>query len=385
MLLRTQIAGRRSWVRQMAVALLLGCSLRVAADVPVQEVAIEEEEIDPGATTPDESDDARIYSTPEEQREAGRRTEITPWLTVYGLAEAELYYDDFDVERGRDDDSGREDVLTLQLGLIIDLFELAEAEAVLEYATDTGDVVLEEAFIAFEHEPWGLVLGKLYTPFGVYFSNFARGPIIEFGETRADEAATLSFTPDDASALSLTLYRGRARRQQNSDQWNWVFAAESALSEDWSVGLSYQSDLADADSRLLQDDNDRYAKRVPGISGYVVWADDRYEATLELLGATRSFAELEQDRDQPWAWNAEVTRFFPERNFELALRFEGSRELEDEPKYQYGVAVTWRPGTYVSLTLEYLRGEFKKGLATSDQDEPYTHVDHVGGMLSIEF
>lgn len=77
--------------------------------------------------------------------------------------------------------------------------------------------------------------------------------------------------------------------------------------------------------------------------------------------------------------------FLPSMDLELAVRFEGSHELEDAPKYQYGAALIWSPRRYASLTLEYLHGEFKKGLATSSEDEPYTHVDHVGAKLSIEF
>ena len=382
----TKTDGILSVVRLLGMALLLVWSLRVAADAPAPALAGAEIAADPGGTTIDEPEAIRIYKTPAERREAGLRTEIAPWLTVYGLAEAELYYDDFEVERGRDSDSGRDDVVTLQLGLVVDLFELADAEAILEYATDTDKVIADEAFITFEHSAWALALGKQYTPFGVYFSNFASDPIIEFGETRSNEVAKLSLTPAGASQLSLALYRGRAKkRHEDGDDWNWVGAAEIEISEDWSVGLSYQSDLADAGSRPLQDDGNRYARRVPGISGYFLWADEAFAASFEIVAATRSYAELDRDRNQPSAWNAEVVRFLPSMDLELAVRFEGSHELEDAPEYQYGAALIWSPRRYASLTLEYLHGEFKKGLATSAEDEPYTHVDHVGAKLSIEF
>ena len=157
------------------------------------------------------------------------------------------------------------------------------------------------------------------------------------------------------------------------------------MSQDWSIGLSYQSDLADADSRLLEDENDRYSKRVSGVGGYLLWVGKQFEATLEIVAATGSFEELDRDRNQPWAWNAELAHFLPGSNFELAFRVEGSRELEDGPSYQYGPAATWRIGKHVSLTLEYLHGEFKDDLATTDSGEPYDQVDHVAGKFSIEF
>ena len=328
----------------------------------------------------------RIYQTREEQREAGLKREITPWLTLSGLAEAELSYDDFDSKQGRAESSGRDDSATLQLGLILSPLDFAEAEIMLEYDTDKDKIEADEAYISIDAEPWELALGKQYTPFGVYFSNFVSGPLVEFGETQADEVATLTFGPGDDLALLATVYRGRARKRgKNSGHWNWALALAHWVNRNWSLGLSYQSDLADADSRPLQDENDRYSKRVSGVSGYLLWVGESYEATLEFLAATGSFEELDRDRNQPWAWNMELVHFVPGTNFELAFRVEGSRELEDEPGLQFGPAVTWRIGKHASLTLEYLHGEFKDGLATNDEDEPYDHVDHIGGQLTIEF
>ena len=104
-----------------------------------------------------------------------------------------------------------------------------------------------------------------------------------------------------------------------------------------------------------------------------------------MLGATKSFDELDADRDRPRAWNAEVSRSFGDEEFELALRVEGSNELEDEPHLRYGIAANWRISECAALTLEYLHGKFKGELATNDDDEPYNHVDSVAAMLTLEF
>jgi len=332
------------------------------------------------------SSTARIYRTREEQRDAGLKRQITPWLNLSGLVEGEVLYEDFDTKEGKADDSGRDDSAGLQLGFIVSPLKYVSAETILEYDTDKDKVEADEALVSFEKDPWELSLGKQYTPLGVYFSNFASGPLLEFGETQAKEVATLAYGPSDELDISLTAYRGRARKQgKNSGEWNWALATEFWLNDDWSFGLSYQSDLADSDNRLLKDNNDRYRNRVAGISGFILWAGDTVEVMLETLAAIGSFEELEPDRNKPWAWNAELVHFFSGSNFEIAFRIEGSRELEDEPRYQFGSAISWRTGKYASITMEYLRGEFRDELATTDNDDPYDHVDRVGAILSIAF
>ncbi len=333
----------------------------------------------------EESPTPRLYRTREEQREAGLQRPITPWLKVSGLAEFETLYQDFDPEEGVSDDTGRDQSVTLQLGLIATPWEFATAELLLEYDSDEDRVTADEAVLSLEAGDWELALGKQYLPFGVYFSNFVSGPLLEFGETQASEVATLAYGPSDDLEMSLSLYRGRARSaDNNAGGWDWGLATEFWFNDAWSLGASYQSDLADADSRLLEDANDRYSRRVSGVSAYVLWAGEAFEMTLEGLAATGSFRELDSDRDRPRAWNAELA-YVKNAHFEIALRVEGSRELEDEPEYQFGPAVTWRMGRHASLTLEYLRGEFSGELATNEEDEPYDHVDRVGAMLSAAF
>ena len=378
-----------AWRRDVvvaAVAILFASALPVVAAVNSDAVDDEEPENSPIQDVLDGAPDIRIYRTREEQREAGVEHEITPWLTLSGLAEVEVTDDNFSIDHGRDDASGREETGTIQLGLALDVLELAQFETVIEYDTDVDDWEVDEAFATFEHGPWELSVGRQYTPFGVYFSNFVSGPLLEFGETRANRAFILAYDASDALEVSLTSYRGGARKQgDNAERWDWVFAMEAEVNDNWSAGWSYQTDLADADSRLLEDEDDRYSRRVPAVSGYLLWTGQRYEFTLEALGAVRSFKELDGDRDQPWAWNAEVLYCFGSYNIDLAFRVEGSNELEDEPHIQFGPALTWRIGKYASLTLEYLHGEFKDQIATNDDDEPYDHVDRVGGIFTVEF
>ncbi|MCU7931312.1 MAG: LbtU family siderophore porin [Candidatus Thiodiazotropha sp. (ex Codakia rugifera)] len=336
----------------------------------------------------DQADSARIYRTRDEQREAGLQREITPWLTLSGLLEGEVLSERFDPRERHPNIKASESNATLQLGLIADLFALAEAEVIVEYDTDLDKFVADEAILTFEYEPWELSLGKQYTPFGVYFSHFVSGPLLEFGETRSRKTAILTYGPSDEFDLSLALYRGRATALGNdAKEWDWAVGFEAWPTDSFSFGLSYQSDLADADERLLEEEDDRYTDRVSGISGYLLLVSKQFEFSFELVTATDYFRELEKHQNRPMAWNAELAYFFPKSQFELAIRFEESRELADAPKYQYGLAVTRYEGKHASLTLEYLHGQFEAGSfdIELDDDIPIQHVHTVSAKVTIEF
>ena len=336
---------------------------------------------------PDKADkdrEVRLYRTNAERREVGLNHQVLPWLSASPLLELEGLIEDFDVKQGDDDNSNREGAATLQLGLVATPWETVKSELLLEYDTDSKELFVDEALVALEAEPWELEAGMMYTPFGTYISHFATGPLVEFGETRAP-AVKLSYSPDDRVDISLSAYRGRARKAgTNPGRWDWAIAVEAWPRDTLFFGLSYQSDLADADSRILSENNNRHRLKVDGASGYLGWSSDLFVISLEALGALRSFRELDQDRNRPVAWNLEFVHFIDSR-FEWALRLEGSQELEDAPELQFGAALTWRTGTFSSVTVEYLRGQFRGNLATNDDDRPYNHVDRFSAQFSIAF
>lgn len=150
------------------------------------------------------------------------------------------------------------------------------------------------------------------------------------------------------------------------------------------MGLSYQSDLADLDDRLLEDDHDRYLRKVPGLSGYAIWSSEAYEISFEALAALRSFRELESDRNRPSAWNLEFVHFYG-RRFSWALRLEGSRELADAPRWRGGLSLSWRLWQDAALTVDYLHGSFRDELALSEDDEPYESVEQLAAQFSMLF
>ncbi len=279
----------------------------------------------------------------------------------------------------------------LQLGLEVSPFSWMTAELIYEYALDSfsdwdsSDAhTLDEATVSLEASDFELVAGKQYLPFGVYFSRFVSAPILVFGETR-DQGVTLSYLPGDRLDISAFAYTGQAKKAGSKGaSWDWGFAAEVSPSDYVSFGVSYLSDLADSQEGLLDDFNDRYDTRVDALSAFAVIEYDRFELTGEFVGALDSFEELDSDRDKPRAWNVELA-FYPEGNFEWALRLEGSDELEDAPRLQGGAAVAWRVTRYASVTLEYLRGSYEAGLAEDGDERELDKVDQIGALMSFEF
>lgn len=343
------------------------------------------EEVPEGPVASAEADaTARLYRTNAERREVGLERQITSWLTASGLAEAEGLAEGYEVRRSDKTDHERETSATVQLGLTATPLEFAKGDVLWEYDTDRDKIVTDEAILSTEQWDLELELGRQYTPLGVYISHFPSGPILEVGETSSTGAA-LSYDPNDSLEIKAMVYRGRAREAgEDSSRMDWSAGVETWFGESWSFGLSYQSDLADSDDKILEDEGNRFERKVPAASGYAVWTTRQFDLSVEALGATRSFRKLDGDRNRPWAWNIEFSHF-THRHFDWALRWEGSRELEDEPAHQVGIALSFRTGPRASLSLEYLHGWFKDEFATNDDDESYDRVNRVGAQLSVAF
>jgi hypothetical protein len=333
------------------------------------------------AQSPDE-ESGRIYRTREEQREAGLYRKLTPWLSAGGLLELEL-------ERQRlssavSADTVLEDGITLQLGLHAFSPSGLNAEALFEYDSATGELRTDEVTAGIERDLWELVAGWQYLPFGVFVSHFATGPMIEFGETRAT-GADISYDLNDRVTFSLSAYQGAAYAVDAAGPGvDWVLAVESHPLDALIFAASFISDLADANERPLVDQGNRYVTKVPGASALLAWIADDYEISLEALGALRSFADLDADRNRPRAWNFEFA-YFLESGIELALRLEGSRELEDAPSRRIGAGFTVRPQPRVAITMEYLYGRFKGDLAVDEEGNPYSHENRFAAQVSVVF
>ena len=328
-------------------------------------------------------EESRLYSTREEKREAGVKHEITPWLILTSLAEIEGEWKRFGLENTDESDIQRNNSGTLQLGFDVLPFEWAKVELLTEYDTDTNDWILDEATIALEKDSLELVTGLQALDFGVYYSHFATGPILEFGET-IDYGVTVAYNHEDVFDITASLYRGDARHVNSKDSLDWMVAIEAWPVDYFSFGFSIISDLADSEARFLDDTGNRYERKVPAMSGYLLWVAEQYEVSLEALGALRSFSELDGDRDQPVAWNLEFVHFISPV-IDWSLRIEGSYEVEDEPGYQFGLALNYRLHENIVLTTEALYGLYRDDLATDVNHRNYDSVTTFGGLISIAF
>lgn len=330
-------------------------------------------------------EDIRIYRTPEERREAGLKYQVTDWLTVSGLAELEYTFERFSLTESSSHTHEDDFSKSLQFGAEITPTSWLTGELVYEYDDEgSGSHTLDEATASIEAGDFELVAGKQYVPFGVYYSHFVSGPVLEFGETR-DKGFTFSWGPDDRLDFSAFTYKGRAEREGTSgNEWDWGLATEVSPVAWGTFGASYLSDLADSQDGLLSDFNDRYERRVPAWSAYGIVGFDRFEVTAELVRALRSFKELDPEANRPRAWNLELA-YYPAGSFEWALRLEGSKEVEDEPELRAGMSVAWRIFKQASITLEYLRGTYEQGLAEDSKERELDKVHQFGSQLSVEF
>ena len=157
-------------------------------------------------------------------------------------------------------------------------------------------------------------------------------------------------------------------------------------SEDESVKVSaaYFSDMAETEEQYLEDFNNNYLRRVGGVNVNALIGRETYEITAEYLGAIRGFDELEPEEDRPWAANLEVA-WFPLNDFQFAARVETSREVPDEPEWQYGLSATWLIGRRINLSLDYLYGTYKKDFVFDDDDNVIDSRHLVAAQLAIEF
>lgn len=329
----------------------------------------------------EQEEPARIYRTREERRSAGFKYKIADRITLTGLFESEYVYEGL---RFQDDSGDHEDEFSapIQLGLEMAPSTWAKVELVYEYDIAINEHVLDEAILIMEAGDFDVELGKVYMPFGEYFSHFVAGPILEFGETR-DAGIVLSYTPEDRLDISMFVYKGRAISQEpGSSSLDWGFSAEYSFLDFGTFAISYLSDLADSQERFLNVSNHRYEDRVGALSGYALIGYDQFEVTAEFVHALGSFQELDSEQNKPRSWNVEFA-YYPKNDLELALRYEGSNEFENAPHFKVGVGSTWRATKNIYLSLEYLHGRFDRG-ALEDSEEPEPRTLHqFGARISI--
>ncbi|PCI74883.1 MAG: hypothetical protein COB20_14170 [SAR86 cluster bacterium] len=325
------------------------------------------------------------YRTRDERREAGLGTELTDWLTFSGLVEVEHIRE---VNKFDGDLSDNYDFSTdpsVQAAFDISFLDIFEAELILEYTEDSRDPIMDELIIAADVGNMGFSAGRFYAPFGLYYSHFVTGPLLEFAETRRD-ILLIDYDILDVVELAAFAFDGESRKLgETKDDVGWGASIDALLIDGrLNVGAGYISNLAESDEEFLREEDNIFRRKVGAWNAYAVYEADTWDVSFEILSALDSFSELDLTEDRPKSWNLEAA-YFPSNTFEVAFRYERSKELIDAPEEQYGVAFTWRLPNNISMTAEYLNSDYKKGFVEEDDDSFVRDGNTITLWIATEF
>ena len=325
------------------------------------------------------------FRTRDERREAGLGTQVTDWLTFSGLIEVEHIREVEDYDGGLATQYDFSTDPAVQAALDISFLDIFEAEIILEYTEDSRDPFMDELIVAADVGDFGFSVGRFYAPFGLYYSHFVTGPLLEFAETRRD-MFLVDYDFFDRVEVAAFTFDGISREAgESKNDIGWGASVDAFLIDGrLNVGAGYISNLAESDEEFLLEENNIFQKKVGAWNAYAIYEADTWDVSFEILNALDSFREFELTEDRPESWNFEAA-YFPGNTFEIALRYERSKELIDAPEKQYGVALTWRLPNNISMTAEYLRSEYKKGFVEEDDDIFIQDGNTVALWFAFEF
>ena len=338
-----------------------------------------------GDTIEDPAIEAKFYRTPEERREAGFKTPITDWLTVSSLLEIEKIYSEDHFEDGTRQDVYEPRTQTLQLGFDAEFTETLTASLVFEAEYQVNfTTTTEEAILKKELGDWDFEIGYSDLPFGEYYSQFITGPMLEFGETTSS-VFVVEHGLHENFDVNGYVFDGSTQHNGSQTDPGWG-AGMDFTNEEESIrlGVGYMSNLAESDENFLEDFNNAYIERVPAWNANLLIGFEDFEITAEVVRALKSFKELDANENKPAAYNLEAAWYYRPW-IQFAVRLEHSREFSDNPEWQYGLAVSWRPGPRWNLSAEYLMGDYKKGFVTDDDDNELRDSHQLGFQVSFEF
>lgn len=326
------------------------------------------------------TDENKIYKTREEQRDDWIKHQVTPWLTASGSIEFEYTRQKLKFKDITTDENFDQYNTTAQMELLLTPSSILSLELIFEYNDEQDDVFIDEAIAAMSSGAVELEIGKLYLPFGEYYSQFINGPMLEFSETR-EEVLVLSFEHDDNFNVSAFVYQGEARKINSNNKLDWGILIEFPLSKT-TLGGSYLSDLADSEHDFLNESSRYYEKKVDALSLYAVFEFDHLILTAELVAALKKFNELDAQWDKPLAWNIECGYYLSEK-FSGSIRVEGSSELEDEPTLNTGISVVWYINKHTTIRNEFFYGWYHSR-SSYDEQKP-DNLSQFFTQLSIDF
>lgn len=325
------------------------------------------------------------FRTRDERREAGLGTELTDWLTFSGLVEVEHIREALSFTEGLGNHYDFSTDPAVQAALDVSILDIFEVELILEYSEDSRDPIMDELIIEADLGEFGFSVGRFYAPFGLYYSHFVTGPMLEYSETRRD-MFVIDYDFFDVVEIAAFTFEGETRKfAESKDDIGWGLSLDAfLLTGRLNVGGGYISNIAESDEEFLIEENNIFQQKVGAWNAYAVYEADTWDVSFEILNAVESFREFDRTEDRPESWNLEAA-YFPGNAFELAFRYERSRELIDAPEKQLGVALTWRLPNNISMTAEYLKSDYKKGFVEEDDDIFVRDGNTIALWFAIEF
>jgi len=288
-------------------------------------------------------------------------------VSVSGLIEVEAGYALERDTQDRDSDAFDLSLDEIRLGLDIQVNTWASGSVAFSYQEEIDDPELDEATINLTYKLLRSRIGRQFLPLGLQRTELVSDPLIRlFGETRGT-ALLIGIENELLSASGFLLrsaYNDQAEVQNRLRDWGGQL--KLTLAERFELGSAYLNDLAETDFELV---GTPYHKTVGAWSGWLLLTTDYLTLRGELLTAEQRFDPRDLDRDgdghgdRPQVWLSELA--FPlAEQLECGLRLEGSRELFDFPRHQYGVDISWTVLAGTTLSLEALRAEFEPQLTT---------------------
>jgi len=322
------------------------------------------------------------FKTLADRRDAGIKHEITENLSLSPSLEFESEVINFNLQ---DVNSYRlrQRSKSAQLEIDVSAAEWFNAEAVYEYDDQLDRFIVDEALAEITLNDFKLESGKLYLPFGEFYSRFVSGPALEFAETRG-RAMVFSYEPSETLEAAVYVFKSKVgKKLPDENKTDWGAGINYSEEQQFSVGVSYLSDLAETDEKLLEDTG-FYNTQVGAVSAYANIILGDYEVSFEFVQATGKFTELDETSNQPMAWNIELG-IYPGGDIDWALRIEGSKELEDQPEYQLGINSTWHGSKHLSVSLDFLHGRFKHNFVEDESGNFISRQSIVAAQLIFSF
>ncbi|MBI4776546.1 MAG: LbtU family siderophore porin [Deltaproteobacteria bacterium] len=318
-------------------------------------------------------------------------------VTINGIVEVEASYEKPGKKSGKNEESSDITLATAQIEFDARVHELVNAHLILLWEEDdTGPVDIDEGTItlgATPEMPWFLLAGKFYPPFSTFDTFFISDPLtLEIGEIR-ESAASVGYSGDWLFA-SFGGFNGDVSSEENDHINNLIVNVDFFNPEGtWSgfrlnTGVGFLFNMADTDTLQEETAVDTLKDAIPGVAAHATLGYGDFQLIAEYVTALSDFeaGELgfavldgEAREARPSAWNLELGYGFLEK-FQLAARYEGSHRLYGlRPKFNVGGVFGWELYSGVTLSLEYLHGEF------DENDEGLDSRDAFTTQLALEF